>query len=385
MSLNEEISSKKSKIQSDAYSMAIGELIHLYEDDRLYLHPKSRTFFRWNDAQKSALIESILLGIPLPPIFVTPRKDDGVWEVIDGLQRLATVFQLVGILKDEKKTKRDPLDPLVLLATKYLPSLQDKRWEDQDDEVNELDPRLKFEIERTKIDVKIIRDEDELNKYEIFLRLNTGGTPLSSQEVRNCILLMENSDMYERLLTLQRNEDFQTCISFSESALLERFDMELALRFVILRKMEIDELRKIKDLTSFLNDHMLELARKKDFDWDGEKRAFEQTFEILASGPQDESFKRFSPEKDRFEGGFLNGAFEAIALGIGFHHEALFRLSQENGIIDLKSIIKKIWQDKANSESLRSAGLAAASRIPKSVKLGRDVFEAVLNENNALQ
>jgi hypothetical protein len=377
MSLSEEIQDKKSKIQSDAYSMALGELIHLYENSRLGLHPKSQRFFRWNDAQKSALIESILLGIPLPPIFVAQRND-GIWEVIDGLQRLSTVFELVGILRDDKGNKRDPL---TLLATKYLPSLQDKRWDDPENPINELDPRQKFEIERTKIDVKIIREEDELNKYEIFLRLNTGGTPLSPQEVRNCILLMENQDMYDRLDALRKNENFQNCISFSESALSEGFDMELALRFVILRTMKIEDLQAIRDLTSFLNDRMLELARNRDFNWDGEQQAFRRTFEILAEGPQDNSFKRFSPEKDRFEGGFLNAAFEAVALGIGFHHENLYRLAQRNGFIEsLENIIKKMWKDEENRKSLQSAGLPAASRIPKSVILGRDFFGELLNE-----
>jgi len=55
--------------------------------------------FRWEDERKTRFIESLLLGIPIPPIFVF-QGENGVWELIDGLQRLSTVFQLSGDLKD---------------------------------------------------------------------------------------------------------------------------------------------------------------------------------------------------------------------------------------------------------------------------------------------
>ena len=79
--------------------MSFGELMNLYQSDELDIHPEFQRFFRWKIEQKSRLIESILLGIPLPSIFVAQRRD-GVWDVIDGLQRLSTVFQIAGIHAD---------------------------------------------------------------------------------------------------------------------------------------------------------------------------------------------------------------------------------------------------------------------------------------------
>ena len=106
--------------------MSIGELINLYRDGELDIHPEFQRFYRWSGTQKSRLIESILLGIPIPSIFVSQR-DDGVWDVIDGLQRLSTIFQLVGQLKDESNNE---VEPLTLRRTKYLPSLEGKKWDD---------------------------------------------------------------------------------------------------------------------------------------------------------------------------------------------------------------------------------------------------------------
>ena len=132
MGLQEEIDKMRQEIRSDHYSMSIGEWISLYENNEIDIHPEFQRIFRWTSSQKTSLIESILLGIPIPPIFVSQR-DDGVWDVVDGLQRLSTIYEFVGKLKDEDQKL---LDPLVLEKTKYLSNLEGKKWEDPDDPIN---------------------------------------------------------------------------------------------------------------------------------------------------------------------------------------------------------------------------------------------------------
>jgi hypothetical protein len=104
MSLQDEIEKASREIATDGYPMSIGEIINVYRDGELDLHPEFQRFFRWKPSQKSKLIESILLGIPLPSIFVFQRAD-GVWDVIDGLQRLSTILEFAGELKREDGTK----------------------------------------------------------------------------------------------------------------------------------------------------------------------------------------------------------------------------------------------------------------------------------------
>ena len=94
MGLDQEIEAKRAEVRTDGYPMSIGELINLYRDGELDIHPEFQRFYRWSPEQKSRLIESIMLGIPIPSIFVSQRED-GVWDVIDGLQRLSTIFELV--------------------------------------------------------------------------------------------------------------------------------------------------------------------------------------------------------------------------------------------------------------------------------------------------
>ena len=195
MGLDQEIKERRTEIRSDGYPMSIGELINLYRDGELDIHPEFQRFFRWSDEQKSRLVESILLGIPIPSIFVSQRED-GVWDVIDGLQRLSTIFQLVGVLEDECG---ELVEPLTLKKTNYLPSLEGKTWKD-DGCSSSIGKTNQLLVRRTKIDVKIIlRESSESSKYELFQRLNTGGSQLSDQELRNAILIMVNTEAYRWL------------------------------------------------------------------------------------------------------------------------------------------------------------------------------------------
>lgn len=367
MSLQEEIEIRSTEVKSDSYSMSIGELTNLYQDQEIDIHPEFQRFYRWSNLQKTKLIESILLGIPLPPIFVSQRKD-GVWDVVDGLQRLSTIFQFMGILEDETKNK---LNPLVLEETKYLPSLKGKKWEDESDPENSFTQAQRLFIKRSKLDVKIIlKESDEKSKYELFQRLNTGGSPLSEQELRNCILIMENKKMFQWLLELCKDEHFQDCIVLTDRAKDEQYDMDLALRFVVFRTLETDEVKKAKDINEFITDKMLDIARDPGFSFIKEEEAFRSTFKILNETAGADCFHRYDPNKERFMGGFLLSAFEAIALGIGHNYEYLLPIEDRSEIL---AKIKTLWSLDFFIKSTGS-GKTASLRMPKIVPLGRELF-----------
>src|SRR3954465_2499365 len=89
--LEDQVSEARQTISSDGYPMSIGELTNLYRDKELIIRPEFQRFFRWTPLQKSRLIESLLLGIPLPSIFVA-QQAPGKWELADGLQRVSTIL-----------------------------------------------------------------------------------------------------------------------------------------------------------------------------------------------------------------------------------------------------------------------------------------------------
>ena len=368
MTLDLEIESRRSEIRSDGYPMSIGELINLYRDGELDIHPEFQRFYRWNNEQKSRLIESLLLGIPIPSIFVAQRED-GVWDVIDGLQRLSTIFQLVGILKDEDGKL---LGPLTLSKTKYLPSLEGKTWENEDPSVS-LGTTNQLIIRRSKIDVKIIlRESSESSKYELFQRLNTGGSQLSDQEVRNAILIMVNPDAYRWIADLAEDANFLDCVALSDRALSEQYHLELVTRFLVFRNLDESELSSVGDIGEFLNERIAELAKSDDFHETQvvEEVAFRCTFARLSESLGDRSFRKYDATRERYFGGFSISAFEPIALGIGHNFK---HYHSEADAPRIEELTKNLWTD-SQFVSHSGSGVRASSRLPSNIPLGRLLF-----------
>ena len=369
MSLEQEIEVRRAEIRSDGYSMSIGELISLYRDDELDIHPEFQRFFRWSDEQKSRLIESILLGIPIPSIFVSQRED-GVWDVIDGLQRLSTIFELVGVLEDENG---DILPPLTLKKTKYLPSLDGKQWADENSSTF-IGSSNRLIIRRSKLDVKIIlRESSESSKYELFQRLNTGGSQLSGQEVRNAMLLMINPDAYHWISDLGNDENFQNCIALSERLLSERYDLELVTRFLVFRNLDENDLVSVGNIGEFLTDRISDIAQSDNFQKirNEEEIAFTSTFERLAKSLEERSFKRYDPTKGKHLGGFLISAFESIALGIGYN---VASYGSDLPFEKIEELGTGLW---SNSEFLshNGSGVDTRARLRFNIPLGRQLYD----------
>lgn len=367
MSLKSEIDDRRKKIHTDGYPVSIGELMSLYKEDELDIHPEFQRFFRWNLGQKSKLIESLLLGIPIPSIFVFQR-DDGVWDVIDGLQRLSTIFEFVGILRDVDGAL---IPPITLTATKYLPSLDGVCWEHEDEDVPQFETEQQLLIKRSKIDTKIIlRESDREAKFELFERLNTGGSTLTDQELRNCILVMKNAPLYAWLRDLANDENFQQCTSLSDKSIDEQYDMELVVRFIVLRSADLETVRGINDLGAFLTEGISEIADDRSFDRAPVEAAFRWTFQVLASQLQESAFKRFDTDASRFKGGFLVSAFEVIALGLGHNADAHIAASSTPLA---ESIAQNLWSDQDFRKHIGS-GIRAGHRLPHTLPKGRSLF-----------
>ena len=368
MGLQEEIDKTRAEIRSDGYAISVGEWMSIYEKGELDIHPEFQRFFRWSLRQKSRLIESLLLGIPIPEIFVSQRPD-GVWDVVDGLQRLSTIFEFAGILIGDNGLK---MRPLTLDSTTYLPSLIGHRWDDTRHPRHSLTTAQRLLIKRSKISVSIIlKESDPMAKYELFQRLNTGGSMLSDQELRNSILVMMNPDFYKWIRTLSLDQNFVTCTALSERATDEQYDMELVTRFVVLRKIPVAELKTMRDVGEFLTAKAQLLAEDKGFDYKGEEKAFRATFALLASILEDSAFRRYDRGKNRFAGAFSVSAFEAIAIGMGYNPRGA-------GAMKPEEILKKVmamWTDKRFTENSGS-GIAASSRIPNTLSYGRKLFTA---------
>lgn len=350
MGLIEEIESKKKEYFTDGYPMSIGEITNLYSNDELIINPDFQRFFRWTIYQKTRFIESIFLGIPIPSIFIYQRAD-GVWELVDGLQRISSILEFMNILKGK--------EPIPLEGTENLPGLKDMVWE-------KLPMSLKLQFKRSKIDVKIITKESDVNaKFDVFERINTGGSFLSEQEVRNSLLIMLNKNIYNWLKDLSEYPNFRNCISISDRLISEQYDTELVLRYLSILKFNYDK----QDISSFLSDSLKRIVKEGVIDLDLEGANFKKLFDILSIALGDNCFKKYDFVKNEFRGKFLESAFESITYGLGYHID--YYTDSKSELVKEKII--DMWQSETFT-NYSGSGSNAKTRIPNLIKFAYEYF-----------
>ena len=169
-----------SKIDIQVKSISISTLQSRLKNDELDLTPDfQRQANVWDQKRKSRLIESVLLRIPLPSFYLS-EDDDGVYAVVDGLQRLCTLFHFMDHAELNRVTGAK-LVPLRLKDLQYLKELEGCSF-------TELDRKFQRRISELEITANIIRPGTPAAvKFNVFARLNQGGMPLNAQEIRNAI------------------------------------------------------------------------------------------------------------------------------------------------------------------------------------------------------
>jgi hypothetical protein len=197
----------------------------------------------WDEKRKTSLIESMLLRIPIPSLYVSENKD-GDYTVVDGLQRLCAIahFVKVDALNKSLNTQLNPLR----LDIDGLQSLQ----EHKNKSFADLPRPLQRRINETELTLHVIRPSTPPNvKFNIFSRINQGGLPLTAQEIRNALY---PGSWRERVRTIAESRKFRDATDNRIKG--ERMqDIELVLRFVALCTFEGNRPEE-QNLDDFLND-----------------------------------------------------------------------------------------------------------------------------------
>jgi hypothetical protein len=375
MDLQDEILARSREIHTDRYSMAINEANSMYESGDLEVHPEFQRIFRWTIEQQSRLIESVFLGIPIPPIFVAARSD-GVWDVVDGVQRLSTLLRFMGALKGSDAQSDSP-EPL--MAGEYLKGLKGLVWDMElfangphENLVALTDAQQRF-FKRARLDFQIIQHtSDEQAKFDLFQRLNSG-TRLSEQEARNCLAVMLDPSFYRWLQDLAGFEPFDRTVDISERQERESYGAETSLRFLAIVTASRDDLVTLGDVGEFLTNRMREFISSDSFDRDYEAGRFKNVFMWLDAALGSSVFKRYDAGSDQFKGKFSISAFEAVTTGVRLNYEYWESFSEHERTTAIIGRVKQVWGD-AEFRTRTAAGTSANLRIRHLVELGRRIF-----------
>ena len=355
--LDQQIQKARRRIVADGYDMSVGELINLYKDDELVINPAYQRYFRWDDSQKTRFIESMLLGIPTPPIFVF-QQTTGAWELIDGLQRLSTVLEFVGTLRtDENST----VPPSSLEGTNLVPRLAGITWES-------LPIPQRLALRRSRIRVEILKQEsDEDAKFELFQRLNTGGSQLSAQEVRNCVLVMVDQGFHDWLKELTNHRSFQTTVDLSKTKRRQQQDMEIALRYLAYCHVPY---KPGLDVNEYLDRAALRLARRLTGPTrKNEHESFCKCFDLLEKALGGTAFKKWDGHKHG--GPFLLSGFEGIAHGISHNMDVIAHM--QDSVPWIKTRVREMWQQDA-FQRYSGRGVRGTTRIKNLLPFGERFF-----------
>lgn len=222
--LDEQISNMRNSLKADRLDMSFGEVIATYERGELIINPEFQRLFRWTINQRTRFLESILLGIPIPPIFVA-EDQRGRWELVDGLQRISTILSFFGELKTSESQQANGW---ILQKGDLIPALDGFNSKT-------LPNKYLLNIKRAVCRVEIIKWDSLWDmRYELFSRLNTGGAPLTEQEIRNSIFRSGLKRLYAFVDEIKHSVGFQSLVAVSERRKKKLFDDELIIRFLAL-------------------------------------------------------------------------------------------------------------------------------------------------------
>lgn len=331
---------------------------------KLVLQPEFQRLYVWDRKKASRLIESVLLRVPLPIIYLS-EQPDGKEYVIDGQQRLTSLFSFIdGVFPDGESFKLTGLTAYKELNKKTFPEIGE-----------EFQDRIQDYSLRT---VTLLRQSDADLKFEIFERLNTGSEPLNDMELRNCI----HRGSYNNLLKeLAEDVDFRALLGLSKADKRMR-DVELALRFASF--FHATYLQYSPPMKRFFNQDMEKWKNISPPDAEKLHEGFKNALQIVRSllGSQN-AFKRYYPGDSKNPNGNwepkkFNASLFDVLMGV-------FWDKDKNQVMAALDPLREGWLDlmATNADFRESIERSTSSQdmVRRRFDLTRQLVEGILREH----
>ena len=327
------------KVHTQSLDLSFNELLDMYKNGELDISPDYQRLFQWSEGARSRFIESLLLEMPVPPIYVI-EEEDGKYLLIDGLQRISSYLHLRG---DLEARHLDPVvnkgEKLILADCDIVEELNGKTFDD-------LGTALQIRLKRAFVRVEVIRKgSDPRFKYHMFKRLNTGGLLLSHQQLRNCTIRLLDPKFNDFIIKLSEEEVFINCTeSLTQQDKLEAIDQELVLRFFALKNDRANFKHDVADFFTQYMEKVSDPAIDYDFDYLKERDLFLKTFSVLDKTLGEYAFTYVSQKTGNLTKGFGVYHFEAFTVGLQTRIDKI-NLEDSALIARLKQAFEEIKKD----------------------------------------
>jgi hypothetical protein len=306
------------KISSWGADLSFRELIQRYEDNEL-VKPELQRKYIWDKTEASRFIDSLLLGLPVPSIFLAKTSDEKLL-IIDGYQRIMTVYDYVrGIFGGDNKVFK--LSKSEKINTKW----RGKAFA-------ELSDTEQRKIRNTTIHAIIFLQQhppgDDTSLYQVFERINTSGRTLLPQEIRNCIYQGPFNDL---LFELNKLPKWRVLFgSVTEDQRMR--DIELILRFFALNSTEFLAITQDNiSLKKFLNQFMGVHQNLSEEDLINYRNRFIRSINFIHDNIGENSFNNLSSTiEGKFSPNFSPTIFDSLAIATDQLFEEGFNFRIEN-------------------------------------------------------
>lgn len=364
-SLLNQISSHAEKVSTDSYTATWREIISLFKEGEIIISPEYQRLFRWDNAMQSEFIESLILNIPTPSIFLA-ENDNSKMEVIDGLQRISTlirffsdeIFDGKDLLTPDDEDVNNLKRPAVLWSTPMLEALEGFTNKTLPDTITR-------SIKTRRINIILLeKNSSKQTRHIVFKRLNRSGARLTDQEIRNCTARLFGSNFPDQLRELASEDAVINSFGISKSKQSEQFLEENILKLLAMN-FYIDRFKH--SVTEFL-DEAMDYASNGNFEITHNiYRNVLSTFELLNNTCPNGSAFKYRKDGDRPWGAFSPVLFEIVAYGVYSNIEEL------TPDIVSKSITK--LHSDPRLEQLKGAGSNTKAKFFSRIQLGNELFK----------
>ncbi len=322
-------------ISSWGADLSFRELIERYDEGAL-VKPEMQRHYVWDKSEASRFIDSILLGLPIPSIFLAKTSDERML-IVDGYQRIMTVYDYVrGIFSKDDKVFR-------LTNSSKI----NARWRGK--AFRELSDAEQRKIRTTTIHciifVQLKPRDNDTSMYQVFERINTSGRTLLPQEIRNCVY---QGKFNKLLLELNKNPQWRRLYGLSRPDSRMR-DVEFILRFFALGSEALQRVESEQiSLKKFLNDFMGAAESQDTTMMANRKEQFLSIVDFVCTSLGDEAFQNISPKyPEKLSGKFNPTIFDSIMIATAIALEKKVRVH------DLKSRRMEMLRDKDYQDLVR--------------------------------
>lgn len=342
------------KIKVDHQTVNLGFLLEKLGYEEIDMNPDfQREGNLWNDKQQSQLIESVLLGLPLPSFYFSVDEKTDNWLVVDGLQRL-TSFKNFWIDKTLK-----------LNGLEFLSGFEDKG-------VDDLTRAEIRKISGFKVNLYVIEKETPKKvKFLIFKRVNTGGLVLTPQEIRHALNQGVPANFVKKLSTLK---EFKRATDNKVRSKRQE-DRDFVNRFLSFYLLGYTD-NYGGELDAFMNDGMIKLAEISEHELLESEEAFRRTMDVCFQIFDNDAFrKRKTKDQNRIR--ISKAIFDTVSVNIAWR-----TVDEQDILIERKDmLINGLMALLNNDEDYQKAvttGTAQKSKVKKRFDAVKKLIDQIL-------